>query len=289
MTSNLRDRLYHYAHLMRLHKPIGIYLLLWPTLWALWIASEGQPDLKTLFIFCMGVVLTRSGGCVINDYADRDFDGHVSRTQDRPIVSGKVSTREALLLAAGLGMIAFILVLFTNRLTIILSVGGLLLATAYPFMKRYTYFPQVVLGAAFAWAVPMAFAATQGEVPTIAWLLYMATVLWTVAYDTLYAMADRPEDLKIGVKSTAILFGDADLPIIALLEFITLLTLVVLGNQLDLSYWYYMGLAIAVALWGMQLWSVRKREPHLCLRAFLNNHWVGAAIFCGLFLHYSLS
>lgn len=284
-----RHRLFDYIQLMRLDRPIGIYLLLWPTLWAVWIASEGLPSFKILFIFVMGVILTRSGGCVINDYADRDFDGQVSRTKDRPLVKGRITPKQALLTAALLGFCAFCLVLFTNRFTVLLSVGGLVLASIYPFMKRYTYFPQVILGAAFAWAIPMAFAAVQEQVPPYAWLIYLATLMWTVAYDTLYAMADRPDDLKAGIKSTAILFGDADLPIIAGLEGLTLLALVMLGSQLQMSEWYYLGLGVAAALWVMQLVSARKREPADCLAAFLNNHWVGAAIFTGIFLHYSIN
>ena len=210
-TTRLHPRAWDFIQLMRLEKPIGIYLLLWPTLWALWVAGEGVPSVKNLFIFVVGVMLMRAAGCVINDYADRNFDGHVSRTKARPLASGKVTPREALVLFAVLVALSFVLVLFTNATTIWLSFGGLALAACYPFMKRYTFYPQVVLGAAFSWGMPMAFTAETGSLPPEAWLLYIANLLWTVAYDTYYAMADREDDLKIGVKSTAIrLIGCCD-------------------------------------------------------------------------------
>ena len=274
---------------MRLDRPIGIYLLLWPTLWAVWIASDGLPSIELLVIFIGGVILTRTGGCVINDYADRDLDGHVSRTTNRPLATGRISGTEALVLAAIIGLLAFVLVLFTNLFTILLSVGGLLLACCYPFMKRYTYFPQVVLGAAFAWAVPMAFAAATETVPLHAWLLYLATLLWTVAYDTFYGMVDREDDLKVGIKSTAILFGEADLVIIATLNALALISLIFLGNKLHLSVWYYAGLVAATMLWIWQLWQAKNRQPEKCFKAFLHNHWVGAVIFAGIFLHYNMT
>lgn len=280
-------RLPDFIQLGRLDRPIGIYLLLWPTLWALWIAAEGSPSFKLIFIFIAGVVLTRTGGCIINDYADRDFDGHVSRTANRPLATGRVSSKEALALAAVIGLLAFCLVLFVNRFTIYLSVGGLLLACTYPFMKRYTYMPQVVLGAAFAWAVPMAFAAVGESVPEHAWLIYIATVLWTMAYDTLYAMVDREDDIKAGIKSTAILFGELDLIMIAVLYASALTSLWLLGNRLEFSLWYYAGLGGAVLLWAWQLWQCRNRDTGACFKAFLHNHWVGAAVFAGIFLHYS--
>lgn len=280
-------RLPDFIQLGRLDRPIGIYLLLWPTLWALWIAAEGSPSFKLIFIFIAGVVLTRTGGCIINDYADRDFDGHVSRTANRPLATGRVSSKEALALAAVIGLLAFCLVLFVNRFTIYLSVGGLLLACTYPFMKRYTYMPQVVLGAAFAWAVPMAFAAVGESVPEHAWLIYIATVLWTMAYDTLYAMVDREDDIKAGIKSTAILFGELDLIMIAVLYASALTSLWLLGNRLEFSLWYYAGLGGAFLLWAWQLWQCRNRDTGACFKAFLHNHWVGAAVFAGIFLHYS--
>ncbi|PCJ45827.1 MAG: 4-hydroxybenzoate octaprenyltransferase [Moraxellaceae bacterium] len=283
------QRLPYFIQLGRLDRPIGIYLLLWPALWALWIASEGQPSLKNMFIFILGVILTRTGGCVINDYADRNLDGNVKRTQNRPLVTGLISPPEALIMAAGIAMLCFVLVLFTNFTTIIWSVGALILACAYPFMKRYTYFPQVVLGAAFAWSVPMAFTATNETVPAFAWLIYGATLLWTVAYDTLYAMVDREDDLKAGIRSTAILFGDADLLMVAILELMAVLALWLLGDQLHFSGWYFSALAVACVLWSWQLWLCRQRDTNRCFQAFLNNHWVGATIFTGIFLHYSLA
>lgn len=212
--NRLNPRAWDFVQLTRMDKPIGIYLLLWPTLWALWIAGEGSPSIANLVIFVLGVVLTRAGGCVINDWADRKVDGHVKRTEQRPLVSGKISSKEALVFFAVLMSVSFLLVLCTNAPTILLSLGGLALAFSYPFMKRYTYYPQVVLGAAFSWGMPMAFTAETGHLPAAAWLLYIANLLWTVGYDTYYAMTDRDDDLRIGVKSTAILFGDADRVII---------------------------------------------------------------------------
>lgn len=282
-------RLPDFIQLGRLDRPIGIYLVLWPTLWALWVASEGQPSAKNLLIFIAGVFLTRTGGCVINDYADRNFDGDVQRTQNRPLATGRISPKEALLVAAIIGLLCFILVLFTNLATIIWSVGALLLACIYPFMKRYTYFPQVVLGAAFAWSIPMAFAAAGKPVPSLAWLMFGATVLWTMAYDTFYAMVDREDDLQVGIRSTAILFGDADLIIIATLELMAALALWLLGNQLHFSFWYFGAIILACILWGWQLWQCRERDTEQCFRAFLHNHWVGAVIFGGIFLHYSVA
>lgn len=286
--SRLR-RLPDFIALGRLDRPIGIYLLLWPTLWALWIAAAGQPSFKLIFIFVAGVVLTRTGGCIVNDYADRDFDGQVQRTANRPLATGRISGREALAVAAVIGLLAFSLVLFTNHFTIALSVGGLVLACTYPYMKRHTYLPQVVLGAAFAWSIPMAFAAVSEDVPAIAWIIYMATLCWTMAYDTLYAMVDRDDDLQAGIKSTAILFGDADLAMVGLLDGMTLLALLLLGSKLDFSFWYYLGLLAAAMMWAWQLWQCREREKDACFKAFLHNHWVGAAIFVGIFLHYALT
>ncbi|MBV1922298.1 MAG: 4-hydroxybenzoate octaprenyltransferase [Pseudomonadales bacterium] len=282
-------RLPDFIQLGRLDRPIGIYLVLWPTLWALWIASDGLPSMKNLVIFITGVFLTRTGGCVINDYADRDFDGDVQRTQNRPLATGRVSPKEALLVATIIGLLCFVLVLFTNFTTILWSVGALLLACIYPFMKRYTYFPQAILGAAFAWSIPMAFAAAEKPVPALAWLLFGATVLWTMAYDTLYAIVDREDDLQVGIRSTAILFGDADLMIIGILELMAVLALWLLGNQLHFSYWYFGSLAIACSLWCWQLWQCRERDTEQCFKAFLHNHWVGAVIFAGIFLHYNIS
>jgi 4-hydroxybenzoate polyprenyltransferase len=282
----IKDRTYQYAVLMRLNRPIGIYLLLWPTVWALWIAGKGNPDSLVTLVFVLGVVLMRSAGCVINDYADRDFDPHVNRTRNRPIASGKVKTKEALLLFVMLCLVAFTLVLAMNRLTILLSFGGVVLAAIYPFMKRYTYLPQVFLGLAFGWAIPMAFAAQTGEVPLIAWLLLTANVLWATAYDSMYAMVDIEDDLKIGVKSTAILFGDADRIIIGSIQLLFIITMTMVGNKLELGLYYYLGLLVAALLAGYQLYLIRNREPEKCFKAFLNNHWSGAIIFAGLVLHY---
>ncbi|MDT8384518.1 MAG: 4-hydroxybenzoate octaprenyltransferase [Gammaproteobacteria bacterium] len=285
----IRHRSYYYALLMRLNRPIGTYLLLWPTVWALWIAGQGQPHPGVTLVFVLGVILMRSAGCVINDYADRDFDPHVARTRNRPIAAGQVSPREALVLFAVLCLLAFALVLTLNTLTILLSLGGALLAGIYPFMKRYTYLPQVFLGLAFGWAVPMAFAAQTGGVPLVAWLLLTATVLWATAYDSMYAMVDIEDDLKIGVKSTAILFGDADRIVIGSLQCMLLLTLWIVGNNLGLGLFYFLGLGVAAGLSVYQQFLIRDRSPEGCFKAFLNNHWFGAAIFAGLVLHYGFT
>jgi 4-hydroxybenzoate polyprenyltransferase len=282
----IKDRSYYYALLMRMNRPIGTYLLLWPTVWALWIAGEGNPATGVTLVFVLGVVLMRSAGCVINDYADRDFDPHVARTRDRPIAAGKVQPKEALLLFVVLCLIAFTLVLTMNWLTIGLSVVGALLAAIYPFMKRHTYLPQVFLGLAFGWAIPMAFAAQTGEVPIVAWLLLTATVLWATAYDSMYAMVDIDDDLKIGVKSTAILFGEADKIIIGSLQAMFLLTMWIVGNKLQLGGFYFAGLLTAAGLGIYQQYLIRERDPAGCFKAFLNNHWFGAAIFAGLVLHF---
>lgn len=282
----MNQRLLQYAHLMRLHKPIGILLLLWPALWALWIAGEGRPDPLVVFVFVAGVVLMRSAGCVINDYADRNFDPHVARTRDRPIATGKVSPKEALILFAVLCLLAFGLVLLMNRLTVLLSLAGAFLAVTYPFMKRYTHLPQVYLGAAFGWAVPMAFAAQTGELPREAWLLFVANVLWATVYDTMYGMVDREDDLKIGVKSTAILFGEADRAIIAIIQVLLLVALAMAGQAAELGGYYYFGLLLAASLAVYQQYLIREREPQACFKAFLNNNWFGAAVFGGILLHY---
>ncbi len=281
-----RARLLDYARLMRLDKPIGIYLLLWPTLWALWIAAAGRPDPWILTVFVLGVVLMRSAGCVLNDLADREFDRHVRRTRDRPITAGRVSPREALLLAGLLLLLAFALVLTLNRLTIALAPVGLLLAATYPFAKRYTYLPQFHLGLAFGWAIPMAFAAQTGSLPAAAWLLLIANILWSVVYDTMYAMADREDDLRIGVKSTAILFGDMDRFWIGVLQALLLLTLLLVGRQAELQGYYHLGLAIVAGLMLWHQYLIREREPEACFRAFLHNNWLGAALFAGIALDY---
>ena len=281
-----REQWLQYAYLMRLHRPIGILLLLWPTLWALWIAAEGWPDPLVLFVFVTGVVLMRSAGCVINDYADRDFDPHVARTRDRPIAAGRVSPREALVLFAVLCVIAFLLVLLMNPLTIALSLVGAVLAASYPFMKRYTHLPQVYLGAAFGWAIIMAFAAQAGELTRIAWLLFIANVIWATVYDTQYGIVDREDDLRIGVKSTAILFGSADRLIIGILQLVLLLALLLVGHNAELGLYYHFGLLVGAALLVYQQYLIRDRAPAQCFQAFLNNNWFGAAVFAGIFLDY---
>ena len=289
MSSSFLTRLLDYARLMRFDKPIGIFLLLWPTLWALFIAGQGQPDHTILVIFVLGVILMRSAGCVINDYADRDIDSHVSRTSNRPLATGRVSTREAKILFLVLCLLALLLVLQLNTLTVALSVVGALLAASYPFMKRVTYLPQVFLGAAFGWAVPMAFAAQTGTVPQIAWLMFLATLLWATAYDTMYAMVDREDDLALGVKSTAILFGDSDRQIVGLLQIMVLLCLLMIGRQAELGGIYYLGVLAAAALFAYQQFLIRFRTREGCFQAFLNNNWVGAAVFLGILLDYMLA
>ncbi|MFV1997862.1 MAG: 4-hydroxybenzoate octaprenyltransferase [Acidiferrobacterales bacterium] len=279
-------RLREYALLMRLNRPIGILLLLWPTLWGLWVASYGKPELLVLLVFVSGVVLMRSAGCVINDYADRDLDPHVERTRNRPLAAKRVSTKEALVLFVVLCLLAFLLVLQLNRLTIILSFVGAFLAASYPFMKRYTHLPQVYLGITFGWSIPMVFAAQTGNVPLVAWVLFLANLFWVVAYDTAYAMVDRQDDLKAGAKSTAILFGKWDRLMIALAHLISLLLLIEVGVMVGLGRVYYLGLVVAAGLAIYQLYLIRKRNPKSCFRAFLNNNWFGAVIFAGLFFNY---
>lgn len=283
-----KNGIYQYYLLMRLDKPIGIYLLLWPTVTALWIAAEGFPDWDVLIVFVLGVILMRSAGCVINDYADRDIDPHVKRTANRPIANGQVAPEEALILFAILTLLAFMLVLLMNDFTVSLSLGGALLAIVYPFMKRYTYLPQVVLGAAFAWAIPMAFAAQTNTVPNIAWVLFISTVLWATAYDTIYAMIDRKEDIRIGVKSTAILFGDLDILMIAIIQSMVIMSLLMVGDSLEFGTIYHLGIALAASLAIYQQFLIRQRNRKAYLSAFLNNHWFGLVIFLGVALEYSM-
>ncbi len=280
------ERLELYSILTRMDRPIGTFLLLWPTLWALWIAAEGWPDGLVLFVFVAGVFLMRAAGCAINDYADRNIDLHVERTKNRPLTSGKISSKEALAVFVVLSLLAFALVLLMNRLTIYLSFVGVALAASYPFMKRFHYMPQIHLGAAFGWAAPMAFTAQANEITPVTWLIFMATVLWATAYDTMYAMADREDDLKIGVKSTAILFGDADRIIIGLLQLLLLLDLVLIGQRSQLGLYYYLGLFIASGFFIYQQYLIKDRDPQRCFRAFLNNNWFGLCVFAGLFVDY---
>lgn len=266
--------------LARMHRPIGIYLLLWPTLWCLWIAAQGLPDWDLLVIFVLGTICMRAAGCCINDYADRNFDGKVRRTKDRPLVSGRVQPYEALRACAALCATAFVMVLLTNGLTILLAFGGLALALTYPFMKRHTHLAQVVLGAAFSWGGLMAFTAQTGTLPIHAWLLYTANLLWTVAYDTEYAMVDRADDRKIGVKSTAILFAEADRFMIGMLQAMFLLTMWLSAQHFGLGLWFKTGLVLAGGLFVYQQVLIYGREPERCFQAFLNNHKVGLVIFC---------
>ncbi|MTI63233.1 4-hydroxybenzoate octaprenyltransferase [Methylophaga sp.] len=275
-----------YLRLMRLDRPIGILLLMWPTLSALWIAAEGMPDLLVLTVFILGVIIMRSAGCAINDFADRKVDGEVWRTEGRPLATGELQARDAVIVFTLLALAAFGLVLLLNTMTIFMSLVAVLLAATYPFMKRYTYLPQIYLGMAFGWAIPMAFTAQTGTVPVIAWLLFMANIIWTTVYDTFYAMADREDDLKVGIKSTAILFGDDDLVIQGILQFAYLIVMVLIGQQLQLSLIYYLGIAVAAGLFIYQQYLSHHREPKACLRAFLNNNWVGMVIFLSLVLHY---
>lgn len=286
--SDESHRLLQLALLMRLDKPVGTYLLLWPTLWALWIAGEGKPDIYLTVVFVVGVILMRSAGCIVNDFADRDIDGYVTRTRARPLATGAVSSNNAIWTFVVLCVLAFAMVLTLNVLTIALSLGALVLAVIYPYMKRHTYMPQAFLGLAFGWAVPMAFAAQANALPDVAWLLLTATVLWATAYDTMYAMVDRDDDLQIGVKSTAILFGEADRVIIGVIQVTFILTMMIIGNKLEFGLFYYLGLSAATGLLVYQQYLIRDREANLCFKAFLNNHWVGLAIFAGLLLNYQI-
>ena len=282
----LVKQLGEYGKLMRLDRPIGILLLLWPTLWALWIAGEGRPDESVFAVFVLGVIVMRSAGCVVNDLADRRFDPHVKRTRDRPLALGTVSVAEALCLFAGLMLIAFGLVLTQNRLTITLAFVGAFLAATYPFMKRFTSLPQLYLGVAFGWGVPMAFAAQTAALPQISWLMFLIIVVWAIIYDTMYAMVDREDDLKLGLRSTAILFDEADRFIIGVLQLIFFAGLMLLAPMADLGKWYWLGLAGAAIAAIYQQFLIRDRDPASCFRAFLNNNALGASIFAGIALDY---
>ncbi|ENY6170454.1 4-hydroxybenzoate octaprenyltransferase [Vibrio fluvialis] len=275
-----------YWQLTRMDRPIGSLLLLWPTIWALILAAHGMPDLKVLAVFVIGVFAMRSAGCVINDFADRKVDGHVKRTAQRPLPAGKVTAREAFTLFLVLSLLSFLLVLTMNPLTIKLSFAGLVLAFIYPFMKRYTHLPQFFLGLAFSWSIPMAWAAQAGELPLVAWYLFVINVLWTVAYDTQYAMVDRDDDLLIGVKSTAILFGRFDKLIIGVLQLLTVAMLIALGYSYQLGASYYWGLLAASGLFVYQQHLIRHRERMPCFQAFLNNNYVGMAVAVGLFISF---
>ncbi|MGR9115016.1 MAG: 4-hydroxybenzoate octaprenyltransferase [Gammaproteobacteria bacterium] len=282
----IKDRAQQYWLLARFDRPIGTLILLWPALWALWLAGDGKPDLLVVTVFVLGVVLMRAAGCVINDYADRDFDPHVERTKLRPIAAGKVSPKEAVVIFVVLSLTAFALVLLMNQLTILLSFVGAFLAASYPFMKRYTHLPQAYLGMAFGWAVPMAFAAQTGTIPAVAWVLYLAVMLWALVYDTMYAMVDKDDDLKIGVKSTAILFGDKDREIIGALQVAIIVLLVLVAQMQQLGMAFYAGLAVAVGLSIYQQVLIFHRDKASCFKAFLNSNWFGMVVFAGLALDY---
>jgi len=278
-----------YARLMRLDRPIGIWLLLWPTLWALWISGHGKPKPLIFTVFVLGTVLMRSAGCAINDYADRSFDPQVARTKDRPLAAGRISTLEALVLFAVLSMTSLLLALQLNKSTLLLAAVGGFLAVSYPFIKRFLSVPQMYLGLTFGWGIPMAFEAQIEQVPRVAYLLLLANILWVTVYDTMYAMADREDDLKIGVRSTAILFGDSDRHIIAVLQVMTLLTLYLVGRMLNMGLWYALGLWTGAAFFAYQLWLIRARDRNACLQAFLNNNYFGMAVFIGMALEYQFA
>lgn len=283
-----RERLGAYMSLVRLERPIGTFLLMWPALWALWLAGEGNPPLGTVLIFIAGVVLMRSAGCAINDFADRGFDGQVARTRERPLATGRVTPREALGVFALLSLTAFGLVLLLNWQTVALSVVALALVVIYPFMKRFTHVPQLFLGAAFGWAVPMAFMAVMASIPPLAWTLFGATLLWALIYDTQYAMVDREDDLKIGIKSTAILFGQGDLWVIAGLQVVMLVLLAYVGAMAGRGAFYFAGLGSAAVMAAYQQYLIRNRAPAACFQAFLNNNYYGMAVFVGLVLDYAI-
>lgn len=282
------DRLKQYWLLSRFDRPIGILILLWPALWALWVASDGRPDLGVLTVIFLGVVLMRAAGCVINDYADREFDPHVARTKQRPIAAGKVKPKEALWIFVVLCLCAFGLVLTLNIFTILLSFIAAFLAASYPFMKRYTQLPQAYLGIAFGWAIPMSFSAQTNYIPLVAWVMYLAVVLWALVYDTMYAMVDKEDDLKIGVKSTAILFGSYDRHIMAFLQLIIIGLLIIVGQMKHLSWPYYGGILVATGLFVYQQKLIYYRDKNQCFKAFLNNNWFGMVVFIGLLVDYLL-
>ena len=279
----------NYGKLMRIDKPVGIWLLLWPTLWALWLAGEGHPDQGLFVVFVVGVFIMRSAGCVLNDYVDRNIDPYVERTRNRPIASGAVAPTEALTLFVALGLIAIGLATMLNRPAQLLAIVAAGLTIAYPFIKRFVSIPQFILGAAFGWAVPMVFAAQTGAIPQLAWVVFGAALIWAVIYDTFYAMVDREDDRKLGVKSTALLFGDADLFVVGGLQLIMLLALIFVGLRAELGFWYYLSVAGAAGLMAWHQWLARDRQPAGCFAAFLNNHYIGLVIFIGIVLHYSFN
>jgi 4-hydroxybenzoate polyprenyltransferase len=289
LKQNVVAQLRNYGKLMRVDKPIGFWLLLWPTLWALWLAGEGHPDQGLFAVFIIGVFIMRSAGCVLNDYVDRKIDPYVERTRTRPIASGAVAPMEALVLFAALSLIAIGLATMLNRPARMLAIVAAGLTVAYPFIKRFVSIPQFVLGAAFGWAVPMAFAAQTGSTPELAWLVFGVAVIWAVIYDTFYAMVDREYDRKLGVKSTAILFGEVDLFVIAGLQLLMLAALIFVGLRAELAFWYFFSVAGAAGLMAYHLWLARDRQPGGCFNAFLNNHYIGLVVFIGIVLHYSFN
>jgi 4-hydroxybenzoate polyprenyltransferase len=278
-----------YIDLTRLNRPIGIWLLLWPTLWAVWIAGRGKPDPRIFIIFVSGTVLMRSAGCAVNDYADRSFDPHVARTARRPLAEGRITTTEALILFGVLALASLALVLQLNKLTLLFALGGAFLAVTYPFIKRFLSVPQMYLGIAFGWGIPMAFAAELDHVPLVTWLFVIANMLWVTVYDTIYAMVDRDDDVKIGVRSTAILFGDSDRHLIAVLQALTILALYLAGRRLNMGGWYYAGLIAGALFFIRHLWMIRNRDREGCFRAFLDNHYFGLAVFIGILLNYQFA
>ncbi|MDH3860299.1 MAG: 4-hydroxybenzoate octaprenyltransferase [Gammaproteobacteria bacterium] len=283
------SRLRNYAKLMRFDKPIGIWLLLWPTLWALWLAGEGTPDQGLFVVFVCGVFVMRSAGCVLNDFVDRKIDPYVERTRTRPLATGAVAPFEAITLFIALGLIAVGLATMLNRHAQLLAIIGAALTIAYPYIKRYVSIPQFVLGAAFGWAAPMAFAAQSGETPELAWLVFGTALIWAVIYDTFYAMVDREDDIRIGVKSTAVLFGEADLFVIAGLQILMIIALILIGLRAELGFWYYGTVGVAAAMMAWHLWLARDRQPAGCFRAFLSNHYIGMVVFVGIVLHYTFN
>jgi len=284
--ADFKQALGAYARLMRLDRPIGTFLLLWPTLWAIWLSSAGKPVEQVFIVFTLGVFLTRSAGCVINDFADRNFDGHVKRTKQRPLATGEVSKEEALLLFAALALVAFGLVMTLDKRVVQMSVVGVIIMVSYPFFKRFFPAPQFYMGLAFSWSIPMSFVAQTGSTSRLCWLLFAASILWAAAYDTMYAMVDREDDLRIGIKSSAILFGDADRVIIGAMQLMTLYALWLAGKELHLSSWYRLGLAGAACFALYQQYLIRRREPDDCLVAFLNNNYFGLSVFVGIALEY---
>ena len=285
----LVSQLRTYGKLMRVDKPIGIWLLLWPTLWALWLAGEGTPDQGLFVVFVLGVFIMRSAGCVLNDYVDRKIDPYVERTRTRPIASGRVTPTEALILFVALSLIAIGLATMLNRPAQLLAIVAGGLTVAYPFVKRFVSIPQFVLGADFGWAIPMAFAAQTGDIHELAWLVFGTAVIWAIIYDTFYAMVDREDDLKVGVKSTAILFGEVDIFIIAGLQLLMLVALVLIGYRANLSLWYFASVLIAGMMMAYHLWLARDRQPESCFSAFLHNHYIGMTVFIGIVLHYTFN